>query len=124
MLGGCGAPAMPTDDEANRAVEDYLRAEKARTCRGTVMLESLRVTRVEPFDASLKGFPVHSQFSVTCRDGNVTTTWTDSGDGSAMTAVLRPTTFSGYEAVMPEMFREAQRMIEQQFNEALKKGLR
>ena len=38
----------------------------------------------------------------------------------SMVAVLRARSFGGWEAFMPEFFREAQRMLERQFDESLR----
>jgi hypothetical protein len=124
VLVGCSADQPPTHEEAHAAVADYLRAEKARTCKGSVTLESLRIARVEPYSSQWKGFPAYAAFRVSCREGNLTTTWEDSDTARAMVAVLRRRSFGGWEAFMPEFFREAQRMLEQQLNEAFNRGTR
>ena len=124
FLLGCSADQPPTAEEAHAAIADYLRAEKARTCRGSVTLESLRVARIEPYSGQWEGFPAYAAFSVSCRDGNLTTTWEDSDTTRAMVAVLRPRSFGGWEAFMPEFFREAQRRLVRQFDEALRQRLR
>jgi hypothetical protein len=120
FLLGCSADQPPTTEEAHPAIADYLRAEKARTCSGSVTLESLRVARIEPYSSQWDGFPAYAAFSVNCRDGNLTTTWEDSDTTRAMVAVLRARSFGGWEAFMPEFFREAQRMLERQFDESLR----
>jgi hypothetical protein len=124
FLLGCSADRPPTAEEAHAAIGDYLRAEKARTCRGSVSLESLRVARVDPYSSQWEGFPAYAAFSVSCRDGNLTTTWEDSDTNRAMVAVLRRRSLGGWEAFMPEFFRDAQRMLERQLEDALKQGTR
>jgi hypothetical protein len=124
VLLGCSADQPPTTEQAQAAIADYLRAEKARTCRGSVSLESLRVARIDPYSSQWEGFPAYAAFSVSCRDGNLTTTWEDSDTNRAMVAVLRRRSFGGWEAFMPAFFRDAQRMLERQFDEALEQGTR
>lgn len=112
IFAGCGGHGKkPEIKDAYPLIEEYLTAQKAKTCSGDVTIDSLRVNRVGDFSKEFGGWPVYSDFEVTCHSDSITTTWKSTDDGKTMTALIRQNASGKYECFIPEMFQQAQDMI-------------
>ncbi len=100
------AQKMPEADAIEGIVGEYLKERKAKTCSGSVVLDSLSINEVGAFDASMGGFPVYAAFSVTCQEGNDSMSWTGDGGKDAAAAYVRSKSLGGYEAFTPAIFEQ------------------
>jgi len=110
MLAGCGQK-KPEIKDVYPLIEEYLTAQKAKTCTGDVTIDSLRVNSVGDFIKEYGGWPVYSDFEVTCHSESITSTWKSTDDCKTMTALVRQTSAGKYECFIPEMFQQAQDML-------------
>ncbi|MCK5083242.1 MAG: hypothetical protein KAR31_10080 [Candidatus Omnitrophica bacterium] len=71
-----GKPAVRAVESA---VRDYLVGEDGKECSVRATVKRLKITRIGDFNRELKGWPVYSDFKVTCREPGFTSSWV-SGD--------------------------------------------
>jgi hypothetical protein len=110
MLQGCGQK-KPEIADVEPLVDQYLTAKKALTCNGEVTLERLKINRIGDYIKEYGGWPVYSEFEVTCNSDPVSTTWKSTDDGETMTVLVRQTASGGYECFMPDIFRQAEEQL-------------
>lgn len=99
-------------------VEKYLLS--SGSCGGSRSLKKLYVSSVGAYVPQFGGFPVYGDYSVVCKNGNITTTFNSSGDSKTAITYLR-SSLTGWEAFTPEIFRQGEEEMKRLFEAEMSK---
>lgn len=108
----------PAVAEIAPAVEKYLLS--SGSCGGSRSIKKLFVSSVGAYVPQFGGFPVYGDYSVVCKNGNITTTFNSSGDSRTAITYLR-NSLTGWEAFTPELFRQGEEEMKRLFEAEMSK---
>ena len=111
----------PSSQEVEPLLKDYLLSSASGNCSGTMTLNQLDDVSVGEFSSQFGGWPVYANHSETCREGSSSMTYDGSKDVErhVAAAFVRRRATGSLEAYVPAIFGEAQRQMQQSFQNAL-----